>query len=499
MGLVQIADPKGSGFVIVNPHPGGVDAAIRGDIARISRAIPEPLPHGHGGQGLVLGNSGGYGLPIGVALARAGMRVYGNAFEMPPRLKDGFLRLVKPGWYGLNTVHQVFSDWTTVLGSAFRRAVVEKVIDLVSQSGEPLDLMVVALATPFRQDDDGRKWTSALKVTTHQPLEFVGLDYERRELKNIRVETATPEEIEATIRVMGGDVIEFWVGALLAAGLCSPRFKVLALSYEGPKDFDVLQTIYRRNGTIGRAKDHVLKTTVAMDQRLKEELGPGAGAYSVEAPSVATLASVRLPIGKYLADMLGVVDAGIGVFDSPADVAVRLARAMLGPRQSWQQMLEGGRIYLDGHERDPLLQEAVQELWRTAVPGRPQGLTASGLEILERIVNRLHGWDVPGYQYRGDDDKLSPVEAEPPLLENPRVHSLLDLPSPKKIETPTPVVLASTAGSVAPVIPPTGDRRDRDGGREEIPPVAAVETGMGSNTSGGDQGQGSQNPHGGSR
>lgn len=77
---------------------------------------------------------------------------------------------------------------------------------------------------------------------------------------------ASPQEVEHTVAVMGGEDWELWVDALEKEGLLAPQALTVAYSYVGPA---VTQAVYR-SGTIGAAKDHLEATAKKLDERFKK-------------------------------------------------------------------------------------------------------------------------------------------------------------------------------------------------------------------------------------
>ena len=75
-------------------------------------------------------------------------------------------------------------------------------------------------------------------------------------VKEIEIEPATPAEITATEKVMGGEDWAMWIDQLHAAGLLANNVITIAYSYIGP---ELTHPIYKE-GTIGAAKRHLHKT-----------------------------------------------------------------------------------------------------------------------------------------------------------------------------------------------------------------------------------------------
>src|SRR5690606_21392257 len=97
------------------------------------------------------------------------------------------------------------------------------------------------------------------------------------------------EEIDNTIAVMGGEDWKFWIEALKSAGVLAEGVKTVAYSYIGP---ELTYPIYR-NGTIGKAKDH-LEGTVPVLNSLLQDIG-GVSYVSVN-KALVTQSSSAIPV-----------------------------------------------------------------------------------------------------------------------------------------------------------------------------------------------------------
>jgi len=76
------------------------------------------------------------------------------------------------------------------------------------------------------------------------------VDTDKKEVLDITLEPATPEDVRQTTKVMGGEDWELWMDALRNHNLPRAGRRHVAYSYIGP---EVTYAIYR-NGTIGKAR-----------------------------------------------------------------------------------------------------------------------------------------------------------------------------------------------------------------------------------------------------
>ena len=100
------------------------------------------------------------------------------------------------------------------------------------------------------------------------------------------IDPASDEDIQNTVKVMGGEDWELWMEALAEAGVLAEGAKTVAYSYIGPV---VTWPVYK-NGTIGTAKLDVERAARAIQKRHKVE------AYVFVNKAVVTQASSAIPV-----------------------------------------------------------------------------------------------------------------------------------------------------------------------------------------------------------
>ena len=71
----------------------------------------------------------------------------------------------------------------------------------------------------------------------------------------VTIEPATQEEIDDTVKVMGGEDWKDWLCALSDAGVLADDAVTMAYTYIGP---ELTHPMYY-NGSIGAAKDHLYR------------------------------------------------------------------------------------------------------------------------------------------------------------------------------------------------------------------------------------------------
>ncbi len=305
---------------------------------------------------LVLGCSGGYGLAARVVAAFGGRaHTLGVSFERAPTVK----RAGTPGWYNnlafdaAAAEEGLFAE--TLVADAFLDATREAVISRARERGlPPFDLVIYSLAAPQRTDPaTGVTYRSAIKPIG-EPLTGQTLDVATSTLADVAIEAATPEEVEGTVKVMGGEDWLLWMRALTEAGLLAKGARAVAFSYIGP---DSTYAIYR-SGTLGKAKEH-LESTAAEIGRLLEPLG--GAAHVAVCKALITRASSVIPImSVYVCAMYKVMKAK-GLHEGCLEQMVRLFRDRLYAGCP-VPVDEKGRIRVDDWELRPDVQAEVADI-----------------------------------------------------------------------------------------------------------------------------------------
>ena len=227
----MIITPKIRGFICTTTHPTGCEANVREQIAKTqAQGKIENGPK----RVLVIGASSGYGLSSRVTAAfGAGAATVGVFFE-----KAGTDR--KPGtagWYNAASfdalAHQAGLYSKSLNGDAFSNEAKQQTIDLIKEDLGQIDLVIYSLASPVRKmPETGELVRSALKPIG-ETYRSTAIDTNKDLIIEAEVEPATEEEVEATVKVMGGQDWELWVNTLADAGVLAEGCKTVAYSYIG--------------------------------------------------------------------------------------------------------------------------------------------------------------------------------------------------------------------------------------------------------------------------
>lgn len=392
----QVIQPRIRGFISLTSHPDGCAANVREQIDVIRRGALE----GSLGTVLVVGSTTGYGLASALtACFGYGAKTLGVGFEKAP---EGD-RPGTAGWYNAAEASRLAAaeglTYRTINGDAFSDEIKQEVVDALRELG-PVDVLIYSLAAPRRRDPQGTIWNSALKPIG-QPYHGKAFDLRSETVVDASIEAATPEEIEGTIKVMGGEDWIDWTRLLKDAGLFAPGARNIAYSYIGP---EVTAPIYRK-GTIGKAKEHLEQTAAEVDALMRET--GGNGWVSVN-KSVVTQASSAIPAVPLYISVAFKVMKDQGVHEGVIEQIVRLFHDHAGPGRTPKVDAEG-RIRLDDQEMTPAVQTVIAESW--------DRLTTETLAELgdwnayKQEFQRLFGFGIDGIDYDAPTELDRPLNA----------------------------------------------------------------------------------------
>lgn len=388
----MIIKPKVRGFVCVTAHPAGCARHIEEQIAHVrSGGAIEGGPR----RVLIIGASTGYGLASRIVSAfGCGADTLGVFFERPS--SNG--KPASAGWYNSAAVEQAARSAglhaASLNGDAFSDALKAEAITHIKEQMGPLDLVVYSLASPRRTDPvDGQVYRSTLKPIEHA-FTAKNLDTDRKVIAPITLEPATDEEIQSTVKVMGGEDWERWMEQLEAAGLLAEGCLSVAYDYVGP---EVTWPVYH-NGTIGAAKQHLRETAQRLDALLKIRRG---GAFISVNKAVVTQASSAIPVVPLYISLLFRVMKESGLHEDCIQQIDRLFRTRLygGSALAFD---EEGRVRMDDWEMKPEIQERVKALWSEVNTENLNELT--DFAGYQENFLRLFGFGLDGVDYEASVD-----------------------------------------------------------------------------------------------
>lgn len=350
----MIVHPKIRGFICTTAHPLGCAANVREQIEYIqSQSKIENGPK----NVLVVGASNGYGLASRIVAAfGCGAKTVGVFYE---KESENDRRTATAGWYNSIAFEAQAKEAglyaQNINGDAFSDEIKSQTIAAIKENMGLIDLVIYSLASPRRVDPKtGILYKSTLKPIG-APYTNKSIDFETDKIIEVTLPSATQQDVDHTIKVMGGEDWELWIDALDKEGLLAPQALTVAYSYVGPA---VTQAVYR-NGTIGAAKDHLEATAKNLDERLKKT---GGRAFVSVNKALVTQSSSAIPFIPLYFTILMKVLLKKGLHEECIHQMARLFSQRLYTGKPVPVDAEG-RIRVDDWEMREDVQSEVADAW----------------------------------------------------------------------------------------------------------------------------------------
>lgn len=348
----MIVEPKVKGFICTTAHPVGCERNVLKQIDYVKRngAIDGAK------KVLVIGASTGYGLASRITAAFGmGAATIGVLFDKEATGK----RTATPGLYNTKAFDAAAREeglyTKSINGDAFSVDIKEQVIAAIKEDLGKVDMVVYSLAAPRRTTADGVTYVSSLK-TTGEPFTQKNWNQRDNTVSEATVSSATEEEIEATVKVMGGEDWMDWIDALVKADAIEDNAITVAYSYIGPK---LTYPIYHE-GTIGMAKKHLSESADAITRKQK---ALGIRAYVSVNKALVTQASSAIPVVPLYLSVLYRVMKEKGIHEGCIEQMYRL----------WGEKIFGadgivveadGMLHVDDWEMREDVQKEVMDIWQ---------------------------------------------------------------------------------------------------------------------------------------
>ena len=344
----MIVEPKVKGFICTTAHPAGCKESVRRQIAYCKEKGMVEGPK----KVLVIGSSTGYGLASRIAVTYGyGADTIGVAFE---RESNG-RRTATAGWYNTKAFEEFAKEdgyyAKSFNGDGFSEEMKNQVIETIRKDFGKVDMVVYSMAAPRRTMPDGTTVSSVLK-TVGKELTNKTIDLRNNEIKDVTVPVANEEEIENTVKVMGGEDWEAWIQALVDADVLSDNAVTLAYSYIGP---ELTHAIYKE-GSIGQAKKHLFDTSKKLT---KEFEAKGLKAYISVNKALVTQSSAAIPIVPLYISLLYKIMKKEGLHEGCIEQMNRLFIDKLPAKETDAE----GYIRLDDWEMEDKVQNEISKLW----------------------------------------------------------------------------------------------------------------------------------------
>jgi len=390
----MIIKPKVRGFICTNAHPQGCAASINQQIDYVKAKGPIA---GGPKKVLVIGSSTGYGMASRITAAfGCGADTLGVFFEKPPTER----RTGSAGYYNSAAMQAaaraegLYAE--SINGDAFSDEIKAEAIATLKRDMGPVDLVVYSLASPRRTDPKtGETYISSLKPIG-EAFTMKGVNTDTLAVDELTVEPATEEEINNTIKVMGGEDWEWWIDALSDAGLLAEGCKTTAYTYIGK---ELTWPLYG-HASIGMAKKDLDRASTAINNKL-QAIG-GESRVSV-LKALVTQASSAIPIMPLYISILYKVMKEEGTHEGCIEQIQGLFERQIYTAGE-ADIDDDGRWRMDGEELKDSVQAQVAGLWDSVNTDNIGELT--DFKGYHQEFLRLFGFGIDGVDYEADTSPL---------------------------------------------------------------------------------------------
>jgi len=390
----MVIKPKVRGFICTNAHPAGCAASVEEQINYVKRQgdiknKPKNV--------LVIGCSTGYGLASRITAAfGAGAKTLGVCFEKEPtERKTG-----TAGWYNTAAFHQQARSADlyakTINGDAFSHEIKDQTIELIKQDLGKIDLVIYSLASPRRTDPDtGEAYVSTLKPVG-EPVTSKTFDTNKKLVHEISLEPANQDEINNTIKVMGGEDWELWIKRLRDADLLADGCVTTSYTYIGK---ELTLPIYG-HATIGKAKEDLDRASAALK---KDYSDIGLSAYVTSLKAVVTQASSAIPVMPLYISLMYQVMKDEGCHEGVIEQIYGLFNELL--LSDDPEMDEENRLRMDGVETNDHIQGKIKAIWPDVTTENFPEL--GDYEGYNQDFLKLFGFGIDNVDYEADISPLA--------------------------------------------------------------------------------------------
>ena len=391
----MIIKPKSRGFICTTAHPLGCKKAVENQIKYVKSKPKLEL----GKKVLVIGSSMGYGLSSRIVSAfSSNAATIGVIFDKSPSEN----RTASAGWYNTAAFEEFAHGENlyakTINGDAYSDEIKQQVIDLIKKDLGKVDAVIYSLASPRRVTQD-KTYTSVLKPIG-RPFSSKSIDLKANKITEVTIDPATNDEIEDTIKVMGGEDWQAWIDALVKADAIENDAITLAYSYIGPT---LTHAIYK-DGTIGQAKNHLYTTADVISEKYNSL---GIKAYVSVNKALVTQSSAAIPVVPLYISLLFKTMKEKGTHEGCIEQMYRLFSSKFQDGNAIVD--ENGLIRLDDWEMDKSIQRIISKNWGSINDENLCELT--DLEGFWNDFYAIFGFGIDGVDENNDVSPLYQIES----------------------------------------------------------------------------------------
>lgn len=382
----MVVEPRVKDYICTTAHPVGCAENVKNQIKYVKAQPKVEGPK----KVLVIGASTGYGLASRIAVAFGyGADTLGVMFEK----ESNGRRTATAGFYNTRAFEEEAKKdglyAKSINGDAFSLEIKQQVIDTIKADLGTVDMVIYSLAAPRRVTPDGHKYSSVLKT--------VGEEYSNKTLvlkdntvTMAHIPAATEEEIENTIKVMGGEDWIDWMQALSDAGVLAEHVTTVAYSYIGPK---ITFPIYAE-GSIGMAKKDLYRSSDIINEKFAN-----VTSYVAINKALVTQSSAAIPVVPLYITLLYKQMKAKGVHEGCIE---QMARLFLDKMAGEAETDENGFIRMDDWEMADDIQEAVAKNWDAVTSENVNEL--ADIEGYWDEFYHMFGFKIDGVDYSADVD-----------------------------------------------------------------------------------------------
>ena len=384
----MIVQPKVRGFICTTAHPEGCRQSVKAQIDYV-----KGMPKSEGPKKvLVIGASMGYGLASRIAVTYScNADTVGVIFDKPGKEK----RTGTAGWYNTAAFEEFAAKdghyAKTINGDAFSDEIKKETIQLIKKDLGKVDMVIYSVAAPRRKAPDGVTYRSVLKTTDGEYTNKT-IDLSTNEISEVTLEPATQEEIDATVKVMGGEDWRLWIDAMKDADVLADNAVTVAYSYIGP----VLTHPIYFDGSIGKAKQDLYKTADEIDEQVD-----GVKAYVAVNKAVVTQSSAAIPIVPLYLSILLKVMKEKNLHEDCIQQMYRLVHDRLC-NPSGVPVDDRRLIRMDDYEMKPEVQQEVEKVWSEISQDNLNEVT--DIDEYWKEFYEIFGFKAAGVDYDADCD-----------------------------------------------------------------------------------------------
>ncbi|VFP88511.1 enoyl-ACP reductase FabV [Candidatus Erwinia haradaeae] len=388
----MIIQPRTRGFICVTSHPVGCKYNVEKQIQYVKNqgtilSGPKKV--------LIIGASSGYGLAIRIASAFGyGASTLGVFFERSGEKNKS----ASAGWYNSAAFTELAISSglyaKNINGDAYSDSLKKKTIEVIKRDLGKVDLVIYSLASSHCNHPKTGQTCRAVLKPIGKSIITRTLNTKTEKIFNILLESASQEEINNTVTVMGGQNWQRWIDVLLEANVLSKEAKTTAFSYLGEK---ITHDIYW-NGSIGAAKKDLEKRALNIRNILRTNHDGDARVAVLKA--VVTQASSAIPMMPLYLSLLFKVMKEKGTHEDCIEQAYCLLKDNL--YNSSPLLDEAGRFRTDYKELNPDVQNTISKRWKAITNENLHELT--DLVGYQNSFIRLFGFGLPDINYADDVD-----------------------------------------------------------------------------------------------